>query len=812
MEYHYEKDTRFLQRPNRIGQKLAAIHIDFYNFSKILSMNKVFQICLFLTWSYAALMAQKPAPKQPSTNSKIPEKWKNESVVIINQNLTFGYYKLGVPYDVCTETIERSLRLNDKSAVEFFSEFYFCELAVDAKIREKAENTTRDPAIIHISIVKPSGQRIKVVIKDPISVEPGAVPEFFRCVGFNSNYIVDGLSFKPISREYRKIAIPNLNIGDVLEYKNEIEYVAEDLAYSGAPIITVFGDYCKAFPAYHKTLAGKYPIMKQKVEFMLSSGFYLNMNSYNGAPDFGIKQSGLDRVGKASNSITTYQLIDGQRDRLPVIMMASPVTSLPAIKFQVVIKNQNTAPTKGEVFNGSRDVPYKTVTPEDVAQEFNRSFRSEWSNVEIKTLSNYIKKYDLPAKPFGERVKAIYSYVKGQWFGYVTPTNRNGYYWYFAREHNPMPNFRFAIYMSRCFYELGIKHEILAVMPRNIGKIKDLLLGNETQWVVRAEEGDKSIYLYKPSKYMTSDENTEAYLYGGEGYAFTPSTKKDASYNATARKVVVPAPDPSVSTWRATIKANFDDQLEKLSVNRTVAVTGGLKTNRTPFSSIDIDIGAIYRRKSSPFNAKEIAEMETPKKLNKQEQKARDKDLIDLDVLKKSLFEIQKKFFKKALEEDYDDIDVYDTFQVLEPGIAEDSSTLVYNEQFKLNNLIAKAGRNYTIEIGKMLSKEPKLDDDDLKPRETDIEISFPRTLVNEVELTLPEGYTIEDLKDLNFVADNNLMHYEAAATLTARKLSVKTIKIYKVVSAPKAEFPKIIEIFQKSYDFSQKKVVLKKL
>ena len=109
------------------------------------------------------------------------------------------------------------------------------------------------------------------------------------------------------------------------------------------------------------------------------------------------------------------------------------------------------------------------------------------------------------------------------------------------------------------------------------------------------------------------------------------------------------------------------------------------------------------------------------------------------------------------------------------------------------------------------MSKQPKIDDDDLKPRQSAVQMATTKMSENTIELTLPTGYTIEDMSDLNLKIDNDLMSFEVVSTLVGDKLTVKTAKKYKKITAPKEEFQKIVDVFTKVYDFSQKKVVLKK-
>jgi hypothetical protein len=740
-------------------------------------------ICLFLALFSLNVNAQ----SSPKINQEIPEKWKNESAVVLNQKMTFAYYNKVFGINIVKETVAKSIKLLDKSAVEEFSQFYFYESVKDERKREKNEKKGNDEAKIKIAVIKATGERVKVNISDAVDVETD-VPQFYR-----SYYVGDKI--------YKKIAIPNLNVGDVLDYQLEIEYTIQ---------LNGINNF-HAFPAFYNTLAAKYPIAKQEFNFMLEQGFYLNMNTYNGAPKFIKKNKGIDLKGKETDDMRTFQIVDENRDKLPKEMMSLPNTFYPSVKLQVVAKKDKNASAEGTVFTGEADVTKATVTSEEVATRFNKDYRQAYL-VQVPFLDKYIRKNNLREKPFEERVKMIYGYVKYNFSQGVTTSQygegdvKSSYFKKYEKAMYPMKDFYFSVYMSKCFDELDMKHEVIAVMPRNVGKINDLLLAEEVSWIVKVTEKEKSIYLYPMNSYTTSDENRETYLWGGEGYSFIPSTKRSATENAIARKVSVPIPDPKVNTYKTKSKAVFDDQLEKLNIERVVEATGAMKTSLTPYTSLGHSFLSDYYQN---YSADKIEPEKETKKNSKVKKKT--KGEIEYEEAQKLLAERQKELMKSELEDDFDDIASYDSFELKKPGILEHESTLIFNEKFKLNNLIAKAGRNYTLEIGKLLTKQPKMDEDDLKPRQSDIQMSFTKNLVNEVELTLPEGYTVEDLKELNLTVDNDLLLYKVESTLNDGKLTVRTTKTYKKITAPKTEWQKVIDVFQAAYNFSQKKIILKK-
>lgn len=742
-------------------------------------------------------VALNASPAQEDTKAValgvIPKKWENESAVILDQKLTFAYYNResfmwNNESNMVTETIYRKVKLLDKAAVNDFSEFYFYESRREERAREKNSKNGIDESKTQIAVIKPTGERIKVNISDAVEVD-NDVPHFYR-----SYYVGD--------KTYKKIAIPNLNVGDILEYQLSIDY---------SVTIDRYNTY-HAFPPFYQTLSNKYAVAKQEFNFMLEEGFYLNLNTYNGAPEFQRLDYGYDSKGKKTDKMRTFQIVDSDRDKLPDEMMSLPRIEYPSVKLQVVARRTQSAATEGSIFISEQpNRGKKTVEPEEVAARFNQDYRTAYHAISIGQISRWYKNNNLESKPQTERVKAIYGYVKNQYLEVITPFGASDNIENYQKILSPIKDFYFAVYMSKCLDECDIPNEVIAVMPRNTGKIKDLLLGAEVTWIVKVDgTAGKDIYLYPMHGLQTSDVNRESYLYGGEGYAFIPSIKRKAVKNATARKVTISAPDPSVHFFKTKSVANFDESLEKVQYQRTVETGGILKDNYIPYTTLGFDFDHEYEKRYNVNYDEEKYQKEKRKEEEKKRKKKNKEDDVAEQTLK-NMTDKRKELMEMELKNDYEEVDTYDSFELINAGICEDKPILNFKETFKLKNMLSKAGRNYTLEIGKLLGKQPQLDDNDLKPRQSEIQINYPKTLEDELELTLPDGYTIEDLKDLNMAIDNDMMSYKVDSKLVGNKLMVKTLKVYKKITAPKTEWQKVVDVFTAAYNFSQKKVVLKR-
>src|SRR5690606_20274685 len=74
-------------------------------------------------------------------------------------------------------------------------------------------------------------------------------------------------------REYRKLAIPGLEVNDIIDYCYSIENPQ------------TIANHQYAFPELMIPLNSVYPTVKRKIEFHVENSFNINFNNQNGAPD-----------------------------------------------------------------------------------------------------------------------------------------------------------------------------------------------------------------------------------------------------------------------------------------------------------------------------------------------------------------------------------------------------------------------------------------------------------------------------------------------------------------------------------------------
>ncbi|NOX48170.1 MAG: hypothetical protein GXO89_14450, partial [Chlorobi bacterium] len=118
-------------------------------------------------------------------NTEIPGKWKDESAVVLARKIEYIY--ANEKKEITFEKIYRSrVKLLDQAAVELYSEFYFI-----------ATNE------IGIRIIKPDGATDIVETSQAIEVE---------------NSVKIPKEFFSLKVKYKKLAVPNLEVGDIIDY------------------------------------------------------------------------------------------------------------------------------------------------------------------------------------------------------------------------------------------------------------------------------------------------------------------------------------------------------------------------------------------------------------------------------------------------------------------------------------------------------------------------------------------------------------------------------------------------------------------
>ena len=125
--------------------------------------------------------------------------------------------------------------------------------------------------------------------------------------------------------------------------------------------------------------------------------------------------------------------------------------------------------------------------------------------------------------------------------------------------------------------------------------------------------------------------------------------------------------------------------------------------------------------------------------------------------------------------------------------------------------MVMKAGDNLLVNVPGLIGEQLFISQDE-RQREVDAHMGFPRSLRNIINFTIPEGYKAVGVQNLNMNIDNETGTFAVQASVEGNTLSILFKKLYKQTTVKKENWTTFMEMLDAAFNFSQKKLLLKKL
>lgn len=678
--------------------------------------------------------------------TEVPAKWKEESAVIIYKYHYYGYHKFGTSVKY-TNAVRERIKLQDAAAVKDYSEFSFRD-----KFRsDKGYGSREATGIFGAKIIKPNGKEIL------IDVDKEA---------------------KEIDSE-KKIAISNLEVGDILDiYSYIVEPFNSKDALGFDPVETTLGDY--------------YPIMNLKVSFKTENDFFLNFNTYNGAPELQeIKNKGGERQ-------YVLEAKDIPKNEFP--RWFYPLAEMPCYKFQVYFARSSTYEDRSHAFLSEKEsVVKKNVSKEEVFEYFNNKFGALGY---LSPIEKFIKNNKFSSDE--EKIREVYYFARHKYYTqFIEPMvvidqklfSVDKYYMddirYFLDNQTQFINL-----FMKFLKENKIDYDLVVATGRENGPVEDLLIQKNTKVLIKINT-KTPIYLDSFDAFSNPDIFDQS-LEGTKGYEIQIAKGKKM---VEAENTTLPKTVAADNTSKIVSTIAITNDFSTVQVNRDLEYYGHIKEEQQPNRLRFYDY---VHEDNVKYNTQSLNDRITSKK-------EREKYIKLYDALINKAKDKQKEDAKKDISEEFGfEIEDY-TFTIKNTGRYGTKSAFALNENFTIKkDLIKKAGSNYIIEIGKILTKQVEITKKE-KERKNNIYSPYPRTYENEIVLEIPAGYSASGIEKLNKKVQNETGEFISSAKIEGNKLIIKSIKKYNNYYWPNANWNKMILFLDEAYQFTQEKILLKK-
>ncbi len=690
-----------------------------------------------------------------------PQKWKNESAIVIFDNQNHYYNKSKKSLDNFFLT-RRIIKLNDKAAVERFSEFNYPTFVIDGIKEIKTW--------MGIKIIKPNGEVKEIdVEKEKIKTSTDKAVYYY---GF--------IKSKVKSDQIYKLAIPQLETGDIIDfYIYSYEEYKTDGNYVMDPIET--------------TLNGEYPIMDFLLKLKVENDFFINFNSYNGAPN-------LEDITKPKQRDKEYQITAKNIEKKESLQWIYPLVEYPAYKFQICFAKSGSYEKSTFAFLSEKeDIVKKNVSQDEILKKFK-------SPISLDIVEKNIKRY-FKDKQYSkeELAKEAYYYMRhfyfNQYIEAAVADNKNLVVWspyehYSANAVVITYNHKFLSRYASFLKKNKIPFEIVLTKKRYDGTMNDLLIRKNLEWLIKVNT-TTPFYAF-PIDNHTMIGWIPSLLEGNDAY----SLKYDKKYfrTETIEKVTLPVSLHSNNNSTEISSITFSDDISSIQVEKKSHHKGHNKISEINRRLTYLDYLPEERKKygTAPF-------IEFLKK------KARKKyeELNNAYIAKFTKEKLEQ--LEETTETEYGfEVDDY-KHQIDKTSRYEINDDFVFTEYYSIkNSLIKKAGSNYIFEVGKLIGSQVAIEEKD-KKRAENIYMSYPRSYNNEIRITIPKGYTIAGIDKLNLKVKNETGGFVSEASLKDNTLTITTNKYYKNNYEPNSNWDSMLEFLEASYQFSQEKILLKK-
>lgn len=694
-------------------------------------------------------------------NKNYSDKYKNESGVILSQKIEYTHFVDGKKHIIVEKTRKRILLL-DKAIVEEYSIFYFNK-AADYRDYNKSINIP-----FAIRIEKQNGLRKIIDLKDAVTLE---LP--------NNEVQYAGNNINAPSQQH-KIAIPNLQVGDI------VETISEYSILCGESFLNVEFE----FPCLTKVLNEQLPIAKQLIVYKVPEDYFINFNGINGAP----KKLKIDKDSKNS-SLNNYSFTSENDDKIANEQYLFNQRVYKNVHFQAVRAAKLALIKSAPLFIvGEPNVPINAIPKEKIAslvyeiikgeriffqhQDYYSRFKAEF-----KTVAR-----NIPISDTARYIRVAYNFYRNK----VTIEDRA-----LDNYGNMISDMAFVNLMIDVLKDRAIDFEIHFAPDNSQFKLNEVASFSLLSWLIKANGKWMANF-----NYGGNFGDIPYQFSGSESYMVNLDRKRK---NTTCEIGKIPMLNFTNSMQNAISTCKVSDADWNMNVVRTSKINGSCKEQYAGYALANYDHS---KRDFSLYNGRKPNEEESEVGRNKH--RLSEGNRIKQDKAAQDA-KTQNDLMSKLLIANGIKTEKYVNFNLIQPGNDDLNPELIFSDEYIANNSFRKIGPDYLLSLESLIETQETFIENERK-RKNPVFLNFPNIYAIEINIKVPSGYKPIIPQDFNKIIDNALFGFEASAIEVDNELKIKLKQIYKRDFYTLEEWPDYLDFADLMLDYTHKKLVFKKL
>lgn len=675
------------------------------------------------------------------------------------------YYGFGIGMSKeqnITEITREMIKLNDKKSISDYSEFSFTQMKKSSDLFSFDRSTT----YIGIRVIKADGSVKEIQADDIIRTKDER------------------------SEKMAKIAIPDLQAGDIIDYFTATQQQFNDNLNARSYTFTFFDDA---------------PVLSLSFVAQLGKKYNVKYRSYNGAPRLVAEKTADDEI--------TVSIEKTNMPAFETDLWVAPALQLPFVRLDISL---------GYIGLGRKSI--RAENPGAIAEN---PESKEFLNAMASTLSNsfYFNYFMKSARDeYRELVAQAKKLAKQAGISYddLSREEKAAHLYYTVRFKKLMAfdidqlsrtinlgKLRFNGLAMPLFYTFKVANldpEVYVGTPRTGFRMEEIMNTEDLTPVTYLSGTGRFFSIYSifdvpmvaPSEIQGARKGRSITF---QNKALGGVNTNFATVQSSGLEIQEATSDKNVRIDR--LKMELSQENSNLLVHRSTTLRGVSKTHTQSNLILYEDL---YEHERNAFK-ENLSLLESLKR----DRKARKY----VEEVKKAFSEARKNQ-KEAFEEEAklwfeQEIKNLKDYKIVNPGIRHSSPDFIYSATFNLEGLVKKAGENYLIEIGK-IQGSPLLIKDEQRDRNMDVYMSFARGIEYHIELKVPPGYAAEGVAELNKKVENKAGYFIAEAAVSGDVVSVKIRKHYLKTFIPKEEWNDVLAFTDAANEWVNAKILLKKM
>jgi hypothetical protein len=632
------------------------------------------------------------------------------------------------------------IRLNDRNSVKAFTEVYF-------RYSDKTDGFSA-------KILKPDGTVKPVSLNSAIGVESVAdVPEFYK--SFFDQQV-------GAQRRYFKVAVPDLEPGDILEY----------VTVTKSKLDVLGTGYIEFTPQYEICNKG-YPLLFNQINIETDNKSFFKSLSTNGASDF-------KKEAASDAEFYKYVFTDYDRGVEKDVNFVNVYQVYPITKFQVIYANNEK--TKGALIGQVGEIKMR-FTKEELAKK-------AWEDYE-QVGDFYYPQYGTVQK----LIDAIWAQLKKQGAKDWTEKDFINNVYYKMRNvvvnrDDYLSDKVYAYIFGSLLFQRDIKTELVISISNSLGKLTNVLFDQEIRYICKLN----NTFYFNCTDHSNPSDLIENLL-GSEAYIIDQPTKQNTQ---NIKPVTLPDAGFQDNTADYVLNTSLAADMNTLTVSRSNSFTGISKTRNITsalkFTPYMLDDYKYYGGSSPTEKMKEAQEEEYMKSVK---------------AIKDEYKEAKVELVKSDLQSEYQQKVKYKSFSISSDGRSLKAKNLVFTEDFELAGMVRKAGKKYLVNAVGLVGSQLQIKKEE-RVRKYDINVGYARTLNWTINFKIPAGYTVEGVNELKVNVDNEAGSYSCDAEEKNGIIILKIKKVYKKANNTKDSWPAMLAFIDAAYNNSFKYLLLK--